>query len=125
MDLFFMLMSNITIKGNYISMPPRDWQVLLYLGLLNWEEKDSLQKSVSQLPICVLLHLNKPQANFMEYFTVCTFKCQDISNKADFCSSLFWIGLNRLQFFEKERKTALQNTYWKTTNTIIVLLHLF
>lgn len=63
-------------------MLPRGRQAYFYLGLLNWEEKDnSLQKCVSQLPTCVLSHLNKPQAKFEEYFVVNTFIWQVISSK--------------------------------------------
>lgn len=63
-------------------MLPRDRQAYLYLELLNWGAKDnSLQKCVSQLPTCVLSHLNKPRANFVEYSAVSTSKCQVISSK--------------------------------------------
>lgn len=88
-------------------MLPRGRQTYLYLELLNWGQKDnSLQKCVSQLPTCVLSHLNKPQANFVEYSVASTFKCQVISSKMG--ASLFCRVADKEIVSLNERSILLQ-----------------
>lgn len=94
-------------------MLPRGRQAYLYLGLLNWEEKDnSLQKCVSQLPTCVLSHLNKPQAKFMAHFVVSTFICQVISSKI----GAFLYRVAGSSFFKWKKYSSANCTNKQPTN---------
>lgn len=95
-------------------MLPRGRQTYLYLELLNWGEKDnSLQKCVSQLPTCVLSHLNKPQANLVECSVVSTFKCQVISSEIQAFLFLY-SGWKWNSFFKWKKYSSTNCTIQKT-----------